>query len=253
MEGKVNDFVQKMTKIKPNLFGTHAVRAAWHNPERQIQALYITQQALKDFQSDLAVKGVKRPPPTIIDKKELDRATQGAVHQGIALACSELPETFLSDLLIKATAQNKNVLLMLDQVTDPHNVGAIIRSACAFGACGIIVQTRHAPNFEGVLAKTAVGSLEHIPIIHETNLSRALETLQEHGWFIIGLDERGEKTISQIDTHEKIVLVLGAEGPGLRRNVAEHCDQLVRLPTSDKMPSLNVSNAAAVSLYAICG
>ncbi len=240
-----------MTKIKANLFGTHAVRNAWHNPERHIQALYITQQALKDFQSDLSVKGVKRPAPTIVDKKELDRALQGSVHQGIALSCSDLPEVFLSDIIVQSSQREKSLLLMLDQVTDPHNVGAIIRSACAFGALGIIVQTRHAPNFEGVLAKTAVGALEHIPIIHETNLARALENLQDNGWFAIGLDERGSQTISEIDRHDKIVLVLGAEGPGLRRNVADHCDQLVRLPTSEKMPSLNVSNAAAVSLFAL--
>lgn len=240
-----------MSKINAVLFGTHAVRAAWHNPARQVRALYITKEAMNDFQADLSVKGAKRPPPTFVDRKELDRATNNAVHQGIALDAGAPDEVFLQDLIIAHQHSKKAVLLMLDQLSDPHNVGAILRSAAAFSAGGVIMQRKGAPDLSGVLAKTACGAVEHMQVALETNLSRALEALQEAGWFAVGLDERGEKTIAELPDYEKVVLVLGAEGPGLRRNVAEHCDVLARLPTSEAMPSLNVSNAAAVALYAL--
>ena len=140
---------------------------------------------------------------------------------------------------------------MLDQVTDPHNVGAIMRSACAFGADGLIMQKKHAPSFAGVLAKTACGAVEHINVAFETNLTRSLETLQNNGFFVLGLDEHGEITIGDADIPNKCVLVLGAEGTGIRRLIREQCDTLVRLPTTGPILSLNVSNAAAIALYAI--
>jgi 23S rRNA (guanosine2251-2'-O)-methyltransferase len=139
---------------------------------------------------------------------------------------------------------------MLDQVTDPHNVGAILRSACAFGAGGVIMQRRHAPELTGVLVKTASGAAEHIPVAYETNLSAALDTLRENGFTAIGLDERGEKILGDAVIPAKTVLVLGAEGDGMRPKVREHCDVLARLPTQGPIASLNVSNAAAVALFA---
>ncbi|MCB9988261.1 MAG: 23S rRNA (guanosine(2251)-2'-O)-methyltransferase RlmB [Rhodospirillales bacterium] len=236
------------SSIKADLWGSHAVQAAWLNPDRDVRALYITESALKDFSQSAPVK---RPPPMIVDKAALDHALpKGAVHQGIALDCPPLEETFLNDLIIRAGGQPKTVLLMLDQVTDPHNVGAILRSACAFGAAGMIMQKKHAPELSGVLAKTACGAVEHVPVAYETNLTRSLETLQENGFFVIGLDERGED-IAGLSVPDKCVLVLGAEGPGLRRLVKEQCDTLARLPMNGPMPSINVSNAAAVALYAL--
>ena len=176
---------------------------------------------------------------------------KGAVHQGIALDCTPLPEYDAQDLIIAHQGKESSTLLILDQVTDPHNVGAIIRSAAAFGCAGIIQQRKHAPELAGVLAKTACGGLEHTKIAHETNLSRAIETLQSAGYFVYGLDERGEQTIGQIKPGGKQVIVLGAEGAGLRRLVAEKCDALIKLPTQPPIASLNVSNAAAIALYAL--
>lgn len=245
------EIVPFMSKIKANLYGIHAVRAAWNNPARDIRALYVTDQALKAF--PLAGPG-KRPPPTVIDKKDLDRALPGAVHQGIAVDAAPLEEVAVRDLVIRAEAPGRAVIVMLDQVTDPHNMGAIIRSACAFGAAGMIVQRKHAPDLDnGALAKAACGGVEHLPVAYETNLSRTLEILKEHGFWAAGLDERGEKTIAGAGLPEKTVLVLGAEGAGLRPLVRDHCDFLVRLPTKGPIASLNVSNAAAVALYALLG
>jgi len=240
---------------RPNLYGFHAVRTAWLNPQRHIKALYITDQAAKGFEQtlqDAKSKNLKRPEPARIDKHELERMLpKGAVHQGLGLEADNLPETDVQDFIISAGNRERTILIMLDQVTDPHNVGAILRSACAFGALGMILQKKHAPDLNTVLAKTACGALEHLPVAYETNLSRTLEALKESGFFAVGLDERGKISIGDYTPSEKIVLVLGAEGEGLRRLVAENCDELVRLPTSGPILSLNVSNAAAVALFSL--
>ena len=235
-----------------NIYGSHAVQAAWMNEERRIDHLYCTANALDGFGETLKKaqgRDLMRPEPIILDKAQLDKTVPpGAVHQGLALACGELPEIGLEDILIRERDAQHSVMIILDQVTDPHNVGAILRSACAFGAHGLVMQKKHAPALTGVLAKTACGAIEHVPVTYETNLSRSIETLQEQGYFVYGLDERGED-ITQQNTAGKSALVLGAEGPGLRRLVKEHCDSLIRLPMHGPMPSINVSNAAAVALY----
>ena len=242
-------------KVKIDLFGAHAVSEAWTNPKRHIHALFITDSALDGF--DAALKkahdlGLKRPAPQIVDRSMLDHATNpGSVHQGIGLSCQGLEETDIHDIARMDADKDRSVLVMLDQVTDPHNVGAIIRSACVFGASGMIMQKKHAPELTGVLAKTACGGVEHLPVAYETNLTRSLEALQAEGYFAIGLDERGEQTIGQLPAYQKMVLVLGAEGDGLRRLVREQCDALAQLPTAGPISSLNVSNAAAVALYAV--
>lgn len=242
---------QKGGKIKADLFGIHAVQEAWNNPKRYVHALFITQNVLKEFEPHLKT-AAKRPAPTIVAKEELDRALpNGAVHQGIALSCQPLAENSIIDIIIKAQEKEKSVIVMLDQVTDPHNIGAILRSACAFGADGVVMQSKHAPDMTGVLAKTACGALEHIPVAYETNLSRAIETLKEHHYTVIGLDEHSPQTFTDLHTYERVVMVLGAEGAGIRRLVKEHCDVLVTLPTRPPIASLNVSNAAAVALYAL--
>jgi len=243
----------KKVKLHLPLYGVHAVQEAWRNPARIIHAIYCTQSAADNFDFT-APNDAARPAPTLIDKRDLEaNLPQGAVHQGIAIDCAPLPEMDANDLIIATRDHEKSVIVMLDQVTDPHNVGAIIRSCAAFGADGLIMQRRHAPELTGVLAKTACGGVEHLRTAYETNLSRTLETLQEAGYFIYGLDERGERTIGQINTGGKSVIVLGAEGSGLRRLVAEHCDELIKLPTQPPIASLNVSNAAAVALYALAG
>ncbi len=242
--------------FKIDLFGLHAVREAWLNPKRHIHALLITNNVLDQFDDALTKAqdmGIKRPAPQIVEKSVLDGATPaGSVHQGIGLNCQNLAEIDLSDIIRAEENKDKSVLVMLDQVTDPHNVGAIIRSASAFGSGGLIMQKKHAPEIKGVLAKTACGGAEHLPIAYETNLTRSLEELQEAGYFAVGLDERGEQTLSELPHYPKTVIVLGAEGDGLRRLVRERCDVLTRLPTQEPIASLNVSNAAAVALYALC-
>ncbi len=237
------------SRIQATLFGTHAVIEALSNPSRRINMLYATEQAMEQ----IAEKGIKsKIPTTIIDKRELDNALpSGTVHQGMALDCAPLDEVSVQDMIAATAHKDKAVLVMLDQVTDPHNVGAILRSACAFGADGMIMQKKHAPELTGTMAKIACGAAEHVPVAYETNLTRTLETLQDAGFFAIGLDERGEQAINEFKTPDKCVLVLGAEGPGLRRLVKEQCDNLVRLPMSGHMPSINVSNAAAIALYAV--
>lgn len=240
-------------KITITLFGQHAVREAWLNPQRHVHHLYATAGALKSFEDILHKAGTSRPAPTMVEKDVLDKALpHGTVHQGLALHCGRLAEMGLDDLLIRAKNNDKSLFVILDQVTDPHNMGAILRSACAFGADGIIVQKRHAPELEGpagaIIAKTACGALEHTPIAYETNLSRSIEALQEAGYFVYGLDERGEDMPAS--PPPRAVLVLGAEGDGLRHLVKEKCDVLVKLPTKGPIASLNVSNAAAVALYA---
>lgn len=242
------------SRLKIDLFGMHAVAEAWVNPKRHIHALYITDKAMDGFDEALKTAhdlGLKRPDPTMIEKSALDQSlSQGSVHQGIGLTCQALEEIDLGDIIRLEEPKERSVLVMLDQVTDPHNVGAIIRSASAFGAGGMIMQSKHAPELKGVLAKTACGGVEHLPVAYETNLNRTIEALQEAGYFAIGLCEHTEESVSKLNEYPKLVLVLGAEGDGLRRMIREHCDLLVRLPTAPPIASLNVSNAAAVALFA---
>lgn len=229
---------------RPNLFGIHAVTEAIKNPDRKIKTVYITDKTQQEFETFSNIT------TQLLDKKDFDRLfPRDTVHQGVAAVTSDLPEVNVQDLVIRAD-QNA-LLLILDQVTDPHNVGAILRSASAFGAHGVIMQRKHAPELNGTLAKTACGAVEHIDVAYETNLARTIEFLQEKEFFVFGLDERGSQNISNLKKGGKTALVLGAEGSGLRRLVAEKCDDLVKLPTQGAIKSLNVSNAAAVALYAL--
>ena len=239
-----------------SLYGFHAVSEAWLNEGRQIKALYMTEQAQASFDPILAkgkARGLIREPAIIVEKKKLEKMLpQGAVHQGLALDASGVQEFSVEDLIIRTQDTERAVILMLDQLTDPHNVGAVLRSACAFGAAGVVMQKKHAPALNGVLAKTACGAIEHVPVAFVTNLSRALEEFKDGGYFSYGLDERGEMNIGELGKKPgKCVLIMGSEGPGLRHLIKEHCDALVRLPMHGPMPSINVSNAAAVALYAV--
>ncbi len=252
---------KKNNHNKPKLYGMHAVREAFLNPDRTIHSLYLTEQAQKGFEETFLLarkKGLRRNDPVIVDKQKLEKMLpRGAVHQGIALACSTLEESDIHDFIIRATTQPKTVLAILDQVTDPHNVGAILRSASAFGLDGVLMQKKHAPALDGVLAKTACGAVDHMNVAPVTNLSRTIKELQDEGFYVIGLDERGKHEIGQIKNmrfnqeQTKTVIVLGSEGDGIRRLIKEACDELVRLPTEGAIASLNVSNAAAVAFYAL--
>lgn len=224
------------------LFGLHAVRAALANGDRMPRRLLMTAEVARDWQASGDVS------PSIVERREIDAVLPtGAVHQGIALMTDPLPELALEDLL--PTLDAKATLLVLDQVTDPHNVGAILRSAAAFGVAGIIVQDRHSAPLTGTVAKAASGALERVPVIPVTNLARALRDLQQADFWCVGLDGAAPVTLEQALGPGRNALVLGAEGDGLRRLTGETCDQLARLPTQPDFPSLNVSNAAAVALY----
>lgn len=233
------------------LWGIHAVKAAWENPDRKIHSYLVTDKTAKFHEEWTMPDGVKRPKADIVDRNIINkRLPNGAVHQGVAIQCSPLEEVFLSDIIIKSKTTDNMMVVILDQVTDPHNVGAILRSSCAFGASAIIVQSRHAPEATGVMAKAACGALEYVPIIREVNLSRAIEQLQDNFFNVVGLDEKGVD-VTEIQKSDKTCLVMGAEGPGLRQKVKETCTSLLRLPTDGPVPTLNVSNAAAVALYVL--
>lgn len=233
------------------LWGVHAVHEAWLNPNRTCYRLWVTEagrEALAGAFAAAVLDDMKRPQPLLVERQELDRLLPpNAVHQGVALDAAPLPDQPLHTLL-KVTDQ-PDLLVVLDQVTDPHNVGAILRSAAAFGASAVIMTERNAPATTGILAKTASGAVEHVPLVYVTNLVRALADLQEAGYWCVGLAEEATKDIAELDLSARTALVLGAEGDGLRRLTRENCDELARLPTGGAIGSLNVSNAAAIALY----
>jgi 23S rRNA (guanosine2251-2'-O)-methyltransferase len=231
------------TPKRPRLWGRHAVAAALDNPRRSVVKAWATREAAEIMQFPQEV------PVTLADVADLGRLVPGdAPHQGVVVEVEPLEEVWLDEIL--ADAPDRAVLLVLDQVTDPHNVGAILRSAAAFGAIGIVTQDRHSPPESGVLAKAASGALETVKWVRAVNLARALEDIAAAGFWRIGLTGEAETELRKALGPDRVALVLGAEGPGLRPNTREHCDALARLPISNSVESLNVSNAAAVALYA---
>jgi 23S rRNA (guanosine2251-2'-O)-methyltransferase len=235
------------------LFGFHAVANAWLNPARPCHRLLLSGQSPRTLEATLnqAKKmGLKRPSPEIVDAKVIDRLLgPGMVHQGIYLEADNPPEVEIEDIIDRAG--EKSCVVILDQVTDPHNVGAILRTACAFGVEALVMTDRHAAAATGTLAKTASGALEHTPMVRLTNLAQGLAKLQKAGYWCIGLAEEGPHPLHAIKMPPRVALVLGAEGEGLRRLTRESCDEIAHLPTKPPVGSLNVSNAAAVAIYEI--
>jgi 23S rRNA (guanosine2251-2'-O)-methyltransferase len=235
----------KAPASRPRFYGRHAVIAALENPERVVRKIWGTREALA---------GLDIPPTiqmTFAEAADLARLVPGdAPHQGLVAEVDPLEEIWLGDLLAQGEGDDRP-LIVLDQVTDPHNVGAIMRSAAAFDALGIITQDRHAPPEPGTVARAAAGTLEVVPWVRVVNLARALEEIEKAGFWRIGLTGHAEDTLGEVMGKARICLVLGAEGEGMRQNTEVHCDQLAKLPISDKVESLNVSNAAAIALYAV--
>lgn len=234
------------------IHGVHPVVAAWTNPERVCRRLLVAEAgaaAMGDAFETARSLGLRRPEPTPIAKEDLDRMLPGAVHQGLALDAEPLPERDVGDLLRIVGDSERATVVALDQVADPHNVGAVLRSAAAFGASGVVVTERNAPETTGVLAKSASGALEAVPLIRVVNLARALEELKAGGFWCLGFAEEGERELASIDLPSRVALVMGAEGTGLRRLTRERCDIITRLPTRPPIASLNISNAAAIALY----
>ncbi len=225
------------------LYGLHAVAAALANPKRRLRRLVATAEG--------AAKLAQMAPaaaPDLLDRPALERLLPpGAVHQGVALAADPLAQPDLADVVARAGAAA--TVVILDQVTDPHNVGAVLRSAAAFGAIAVIRPEHGAPAATAIVAKAASGALEVVPMVTTGNVARALDRLKRDGFWCIGLDGGADETLAAAAPSGRIALVLGAEGKGLRRLTRDRCDRLVRLPTQPPIDSLNVSNAAAVALY----
>ncbi len=232
----------------PHLYGRHAVIAALANPNRVIRKIWGTREVL----------GALELPPLLpivyADVADMGRLVpHDAPHQGLVAEVEALDDIWLGDLLEEGAPEKaaRRPLLVLDQVTDPHNVGAILRSAAAFDALGIITQDRHAPPESGVVARAAAGALEIVPWVRVVNLARALDEISEAGYWRIALDGNGKETLgTALNGANRVALVLGAEGEGLRLNSINHSDIVAKLPMSPRMESLNVSNAAAIALYA---
>ena len=228
----------------PRFYGRHAVIAALANPDRIVRKIWGTRDALAALDLPPVL------PIVYSDVADLGRMVPSdAPHQGIVAEVEALDDIWLGDALEEGQ-DDKRTILVLDQVTDPHNVGAILRSAAAFDALCIVTQDRHAPPESGVLARAASGALETVPWVRVVNLSRALDEIAEAGYWRIGLDGDADTLLSDAIGEARVALVLGAEGEGLRHNSMQHCDIIAKLPISPRMESLNVSNAAAIALYA---
>lgn len=226
------------------LYGIHAVEAALRNPHRAVGRLLLTENAERRLAEAIAARGVKaeRVIPRDLDR----RLGPDTVHQGALLETTPLPEASLEELVARTDG---GPIILLDQVTDPHNVGAVLRSAAAFGAAGLVITRRHSPPLAGTLAKSASGALDLVPIALVQNLARAIAELKELGSTVIGLDGTGPGLIEDEPLAGPVALVLGAEGKGLRQLTRESCDRLCRIATPGPLASLNVSNAAAVVLH----
>lgn len=223
------------------LYGWHTVSLALANPERQIRKLWLTENAARR----LADENIDtRVTPEIVRPSEIDaRLGPDAVHQGLLAEADPLPSPGLDAL------PQDGIVLVLDQITDPHNVGAILRSAAAFAVKAIITTNRHSPEATGVLAKSASGALEMVPVVTVQNLARALNELNDLGFLTVGLDSEGSTDLAAVELRQPLALVLGAEGKGLRQLTRETCNVVARLDMPGEIKSLNVSNAAVLALY----
>jgi 23S rRNA (guanosine2251-2'-O)-methyltransferase len=237
------------------IYGRHAVAAALANPERRWYRLAVLTEREQEARTLIAIAAAARrgngEPIRVFDRDDFAALLpEGAVHQGLALAVEPLAEPDLEDLLRRAAIlSGRSVVVVLDQVSDPRNVGAVLRSASAFGALAVVLPVHGSPPVSGALAKAASGALERVPLVRVVNLAHALDRLKEAAFWICGLDETASQTLAALDLGGRVALVLGSEGGGMRRLVRERCDYLARLPTRTQQSTINVSTAAAVALY----
>lgn len=232
------------------LYGLHTVAAAWVNPRRDCLRLLVTRSALHTLTPQLGQArslGLQRPEPELVERADIDRLCLGAIHQGVVLTAKPTRLMELDELCQSRTSSD--CVVVLDQVTDPRNAGAVARSSVAFGVKALVQTHRYSSASTAAMSKSASGALEHLPLIRVANLARALRSLRESGFWCIGLDSKANLPLSQIDLTGAVVLVLGAEGGGLRRLTTEYCDQCACLPTTGAIQTLNVSTAAAIALY----
>ena len=232
------------------LYGWHAVLAALANPDRNCRRLMAATGAAERLAQTAASLDIPSPRVETVDRRDLEAVLPaGAVHQGVAVQADPLPATEFKPLLQDLAAIPDSRLVVLDQASDPRNIGAVLRSAAAFGAQAVIMQDRHAPDATGALAKAASGALETVPLVRVVNIARALRAMKEAGFWLIGLDGAAEMSLSGAIPGGPVALVLGSEGGGLRRLPREACDALARIPIAPAIESLNLSTAAAIALY----
>ena len=230
------------------IYGVHAALAALSNPSRPCKRVVASATLGKTLGERLkkahqTVPG--RPKIEKIDREGINLLLpKNSIHQGIALFAGPLAEVSLEKIV-----RNEGTIVILDQASDPRNIGAVLRSAAAFGASGVIVQDRHAPPVTGTLCKAASGAADWVPLVRAVNLARALNALKEAGYWCVGLDGKAKETLAEADLSGKVALVLGSEGEGLRRLTRDSCDLFVRVPIRDQVESLNLSTAAAIALY----
>jgi 23S rRNA (guanosine2251-2'-O)-methyltransferase len=229
------------------LYGLHTVKAALANPDRKVKRAVLTTRAVEE----IGPKLLGRVRHELADGDAVSKLLPaGAVHQGVALQCDPLPKRDLEEVL-DIPSEKRRVIVILDQISDPQNAGAILRTAAAFGVTAVIVQDRHAPPESGALAKAASGALDSIPYIQVVNISRALEQLGEREFWRVALAADGDGPLKDAMPAGDVALVMGSEGSGIRRLVRENCDVSAYVPIDSAMESLNVSNAAAIALYEI--
>jgi 23S rRNA (guanosine2251-2'-O)-methyltransferase len=221
------------------LYGWHTVTAALRNHARHVRRLLATENAARR----LAEEGIAAKPEVVRPSAIDERLLPDAVHQGLYLEADPLPSPAIADL------PAQGIVLVLDQITDPHNVGAIFRSAAALAATALVTTERHSPDAAGALAKAASGAIELVPLVQVQNLARGMAELRERGFLLVGLDSEGEADLAELPLRAPLALVLGAEGKGLRQLTRETCDKLARIDLPGEIKSLNVSNAAALALY----
>jgi 23S rRNA (guanosine2251-2'-O)-methyltransferase len=227
------------------LYGLHTVRAALANPARKLNRAVLTEHASAAIGRGLLGKvRYEIAAPDAVARL----VPPGSVHQGVALSCEHLPKLDMDDVLSRP-AEGRRVVVVLDQISDPQNVGAILRSGAAFSVCAIVAQDRHAPPESGTLAKAASGALDMVPYVQVVNIARALEALGKAGFWRVALTGDGEQPLSEATSKGNVAVVLGSEGSGIRRLVRANCDTAAHIPISPTIGSLNVSNAAAITLY----
>ncbi|TMJ44940.1 MAG: 23S rRNA (guanosine(2251)-2'-O)-methyltransferase RlmB [Alphaproteobacteria bacterium] len=237
------------------IYGRHAVAAALANPARRWHHLAVLFGQESEASTLVAAAAAARrgagEPMRVVDHDSLAAILpEGAVHQGLALAVEPLAEPDLADVLrLAAATPGRRMIVVLDQVTDPRNVGAVLRSAAAFGAFAVVLAVHGAPPVTGALAKAASGALEQVPLVRVVNLARTLDRLKQSGFWVCGLEANAQQTLADLELGDRVAVVLGSEGGGMRRLVREHCDYLARLPTRSAQATINVSSAAAIALY----
>lgn len=227
------------------IYGRHAVMSALANPRRKIVRVMCLRENLNEIKGKIVDNKI-----VAVERREMDKLVSvDAVHQGFVAIAERLPNVKIEDICDEAEKYENCRLLILDQVTDPQNIGAIVRSCAAFGCLAMIVQDKNSPQESGAMLKAAAGTYENMPICRVTNLSRAIEQLKKSGFWIVGMDGYAKTNIDELDKNGRLAMVMGSEGKGMRRLIEESCDVTVRLPIADDVESLNVSTAAAVVLY----